>query len=85
MPDDKPPNDTCIADTSSGFAVGLALGVAFGMSVDNLATGIGTGVAVGVACGMMRRKGSKRWVLWLGAYAVLVLIAFALKLTGVIK
>ena len=85
MPDDKTPNDTSIADTSSGLAVGLALGVAFGMSIDNLATGIGTGVAVGVACGMARRKGSKRWVLWLGMYAVLVLIAFALKLTGVIK
>jgi uncharacterized membrane protein (Fun14 family) len=55
------------------------------MSIDNLATGIGTGVAIGVACGMARRKGSKRWMLWLGTYAVIVLVAFGLKLTGVIK
>ena len=85
MPDNNTPNGAPIADTSSGLAVGLALGVALGTQINNLAAGIGTGIAVGVACSMARRARSKRWMLWLGIYAVIVLVAFALKLTGAIK
>ena len=87
MPDDNTPspNPAPLGDTSSGIAVGLALGVAFGMLISNLAAGIGTGMAIGAACAIARRKGSRRWVLWLGLYAVVVLVAFGLKLAGVLK
>lgn len=87
MPDDHTPSPspTPIGDTSSGLAVGLALGVGFGTLINNLAAGIGTGIAIGAACAIARRKGSRRWVLWLGLYAVTVLVAFVLKLAGVLK
>ena len=64
----------------------MALGVALGTLIHNLAAGIGSGIAVGVACAMARRRGNKRWVLWLGLlYAAIVLVAFVLKLAGVLK
>ena len=91
MPDDNtpPPNPAPIGDNSSGhaigLAIGLALGVAFGALIHNLAVGIGSGTAIGVACGMARRRGSKLWVLGMGLYAALVLVAFVLKLAGVLK
>jgi F0F1-type ATP synthase membrane subunit c/vacuolar-type H+-ATPase subunit K len=87
MPDDNTtsPSPAPIGDTSSGLAVGLALGVALGTLINNLATGIGTGIAIGAACAIARRKGSRRWVLWLGLYAVVVLVAFVLRLAGVLK
>lgn len=87
MSDDNTPSPSPapIGETSSGLAVGLALGVALGTLINNLAAGIGTGIAIGAACAIARRKGSRRWILWLGLYAVVVLVAFVLKLAGVLR
>ena len=87
MPDDKTPSPSPapIVEATSGLAVGLALGVALGTLTNYLATGIGTGIAIGGACAIARKRGSNRWVLWLGLYAVVVLVAFVLRLTGVLK
>jgi len=87
MPDDNTPfrSPTPIGETGSGLSISLALGVALGTLINNIAVGIGTGIAIGAACAIARRKGSRRWILWLGLYAVVVLVAFALKLAGVLK
>lgn len=86
MADDNTPNPNAPSSTdASSLMVGLALGVAFGSLINNLAVGIGTGLALGAAANMARRKGSSRWMLWLALYSIIVLIAFTLRLTGVLK
>ncbi len=78
------PNPLTVTDGSL-LLIGLALGVAFGTLIQNLAVGIGTGVAIGAASNMARRAGSQRWQMWLGLYFAIILIAAALRLTGVLK
>ena len=78
------PNPAPVGDITSGLAIGLALGVSLGILTGNLPTGIGTGVAVGIASDMARKKGSNRWMMWLSAYAAVVLVAFAFRLAGIL-
>ena len=86
MPDDNTPtpNELTITDGCC-LLVGLALGVGFGTLIHIPAAGIGTGVVMGVASNMARRRGSQHWMGWLGLYAVIILVAYALRLTEVLK
>ena len=86
MPDDNTPSpDTLTITDASCLLVGFSLGIGFGTLIYNPAVGIGTGVALGVASNMARRRGRQHWMGWLGLYSVIILVAFALRLTGVLK
>jgi len=86
MPDENPTTPKALTVTDAYcLLVGIALGVGFGMLIHNPAAGIGTGVAMGVASNMQRRSGGPSWMGWLGLYSIVILIAFALRLTGALK
>ncbi len=84
MADDNSPNKFTLIDAWC-LLIGLALGAGFGALVHSAGVGLGTGLALGVASNMARRRGSQGWPGWLGIYAILVLIAYVLKLTGVLR
>ena len=86
MFDDKTPApDGLTVNYVSSLLIGLGLGCGFGTLTNQPYVGLGTGLAIGIAANLARRKGSQNWMLWLGCYSALVLVAYAFKLGGVLR
>ena len=86
MLDDKTPApDGLTVNYVCSLLIGLALGTGFGMLINLPLAGIGTGLAMGSVSNLARRKGGQNWMIWLGCYSALVLVAYGCKLAGVFR